>query len=207
MPEPRPRAPSPPAACPPTPSLGDLMFHLQGLPGDLRAEPRIRAAGVVVTEAVVFDLMLELGGGFLPLAELRRFRVDDPLRRNRARLQLFGAWLFHHPFFRQGPGMAQACARFLDQGLKELAEVVDAERVLNEDERREEFIRRALDALGLHPAGEDAVSARDRLAGVDSVAQAALVAEARLKLKREREAEIAKKKQEEAEAAARYGRE
>lgn len=196
-----------PRAEPPTPSLAELLFHQAGIAPDLSGEPRIGAAGRIATDAVVFDLMLELGGGFLPVEGLRRFRSDLPADRNRLRLVLAAAWLFHHPYFRQGKRHAEPCRAFLAHGLDELARVVDADLVLTKPERREELIRRALAALGQRPAGETEVQARDRLAGLDSVAQERLLQEARDRLKAEREAEIARKKREEEEAAARYGRE
>jgi hypothetical protein len=167
------------------------MRHLAECPADFLAEPRIGATGIVAVDAVVSDLLRLLGGEPLDATRAKVFRnVDARQQRNQLQLTLIGCWLFHETWFRQASPDAQAIYRFLTEGVRELASAVPAQKYIAAAERREEFIRCGLQALGLRPAGETLAQAQDRLTTLSSnermrVLRAARAAEERARAIRE----------------------
>lgn len=175
------------------PLLETLTRRLAETPPDFLAEPRCGAAGVVHVDAVVSDLLRDLGGEPLAPAAAKAFQAtarEARGRRRRLRAQLLGAWLLHDPWFR-GRGLAGAAREFLvGADLATLAEAADAPRIVADADRREELARLCLRALGLRPAGESEAQAQDRLTTVSTaerqrVIQAAREAEARAREIRE----------------------
>lgn len=187
----------------PGPAIEHLTRRLAETPPDFLA--RAGKLPQAQVDAVLFDLLRRLGdenpdpkplGAFVARAEPRLLR-----------LVLLGAWLLAEPWFCQQRCFAAAARDWLLLGLKPLAEIVEVEAMLADDERREEFARLCLAALELLPAGESPEKADDRLTTVSSierqrVVKASKVAEERARKVRE---EIARKAA--AEAAAKSSRE
>ncbi len=189
------------------PLLETLTRRLAETPPDFLAEPRLGTAGGVHVDAVVADLLRDLGGGPLEREALTAFRSAAPGRqRNRLRLILIVCWLLHDPWFR-ARGLASAAQRLLERGLDELAEVVPAERCLADADRREEIARLALEGLGLRPAGETEAQARDRLTTLSSIERRRVIAAARAAEARAREVREAMARQAAYDAQAKAMRE
>src|SRR5436305_3396107 len=154
------------------PILEVLTRRLAECPSDFLAEPLFGKAGVVDVAAAVSDLLVRLGGEPLSAQEVGTFRPGKGQRRahrNRLRLTLLSAWLFHDPSFREAREHAPAVLAFLRDDLAAMQEVWQAEHVVLDPDRREELVRRGLGALGLRPAGETREQAEDRLTTLDSL--------------------------------------
>jgi hypothetical protein len=188
---------------PPAQALAD---RLARCPEDFLAEPRMGDAGMVDTAAVVSDLLVELGGEAVPSGKSAgRFRPRNPVPGDRNRLQavLVACWLLHDEAFRATAGLAPAAAGLLDADVAGLAELVPARAFVADPDRRQELARRALDALGLRPAGESEPQAADRLQSLDSVQRARVLADTRAAAQRAEEIRQAMLAAAAAEAAAR----
>ncbi|HOY66677.1 MAG TPA: hypothetical protein PLP29_07290 [Candidatus Ozemobacteraceae bacterium] len=170
-------------------------------------EPRPVQSGGVDLEAVLNDLLLDLGGAKpdpFPAELAVHLQADE----ERARTALILAWLLHDGYFRKTPGRFADGAIALFQELPErFAGVVKAGRFVTEPDRREELARLSLDRLGLRPAGETEEQAADRLVSLDSIERASVIREARAAEKRAQEIREAMARKAAAEAAATYGRE
>lgn len=129
------------------------------------------------------------------------------VERNRQRWVLAACYMLWHPAFRARPMTAAGLRKFLIQDLSSMAAVVSSEEFSTDEERREELIRRALDAAGILLPGESAAEFKDRLEQVDSIERQRVISEATSKEKRAREVreEMARKAAE--EAAAKVSRE
>jgi hypothetical protein len=193
------------------PLVETLTRRLADCPADFLAEPLDKSGkGAAAVEAVVYDLIRDLGGPPLTRAESAIFALKKNLskaERNRLRVVLVACWLLHDPWFRYRRKFAREAFALVRTGLDEVAALVKAERFVSDPDRREEMARLCLKALGLRPAGETATQSEDRLATLDSaertrVIRAARAAEERARRVRE---EMARKAAE--EAAATYGRE
>ncbi|MBL8058872.1 MAG: hypothetical protein JNK29_19360 [Anaerolineales bacterium] len=192
------------------PLLETLTRRLAETPPDFLAEPRCGAIGLVHVDAVVADLLHDLGGGPLTPAQAKVFRAtaqEAKQRRRRLRVQLLGAWLLHDPWFR-GRGLAEAAGAWLaGDDLAELAEAADAPKIVADPDRREELARLCLRALGRRPAGETEAQAQDRLTTVSSVERQRVVQAAREAEQRMREIREAMARKAAEEAADKWSRE
>ncbi|MBF0500976.1 MAG: hypothetical protein HQM09_12635 [Candidatus Riflebacteria bacterium] len=200
------------------PSLEYLTHRLAECPPDFMAEPMdAGGGGVVSVAAVVYDLILDLGGPAPSAAAMKSFAPPAenhaPARRRHA-LLLIAAWVLHDTWFCERRAFAGASLSLLSKGLDDLAEMVVPARFIDDPDRREEFVRLLLKALNMRPAGETEVAAEDRLASLDSIERTRLIRvarEAERKRAEERRAreirEEAERKKRAAEAAATYGRE
>jgi len=194
------------------PSIHRLTHRLTECPQEFLAEPYIRGRGTVRVHAVVADLMAELGAPLWSEKVFDKMIAREPAQRNWQRLLLIGAWLLFDPWFREHDGLEdglwfEPAFRWLNEGLDDLSELVEAEACVTEPDRREELARRCLAALDLRPDGESHKQAQNRLATLDTVAQLALLRQSQ---DRQARADKLRKKMEEkraAEAAARYSRE
>ncbi len=165
------------------------------------------AADLIVPEAVLADLILELGGR--PLAEEEisplRCRKDEDVAR--LQIMLLGAWLLHDPWFRAAKRFGTpAYVTLLELG-RDLPAYTNAEQIREDVERREEFVRLCLRGLGLVPKGETTEHAEDRLRSVSAAERARVVKETRERLQKARELAEAMRRKEAEEAAARAYRE
>jgi hypothetical protein len=162
--------------------------------------------------AVVGDLLHDLGGGrpeprqLEPFLRLQR-GPGEPKTRNQARLALVACWLLHDPWFVQQRRFAPAALPFLERGLAGVAALVQAERFVDDPDRREELVRAALAALDLRPYGETEPQARDRRTTLDSVERDAVLQKTRAAEERARQVREAMARKAAQEAAASYGRE
>ena len=186
------------------PMLETLTRRLAECPTDFLAEPHLDKTGIVHVDAVVADLIHDLGGEPMTMDLAAPFRSDS---RNWLRTVLVACWLLGDPWFRQHPRFAARVYTLLANGLQEVSEVVQAPDFIADPDRREEFVRLCLDALGLRPAGESLAQAQDRLATLSSVERQRVIRAARDAEQRAQAIRDAMAKQAAEEAAAKYTRE
>ncbi|MEW6266029.1 MAG: hypothetical protein AB1641_23395 [Thermodesulfobacteriota bacterium] len=151
------------------PLLEKLTHRLAECPADFLAEPRIGETGQVYVEAVVSDLLLDLGGEPLAEAEVPVFHITNKKMRNFLRLVSIAGWLLHDEWFRRAQRYNQPARAFLKTGLNQLADLVAADLFVTDPDRREELVRLVLNALELRPQGETPAQAADRLKTLGSV--------------------------------------
>lgn len=193
------------------PLLEALTRRLAECPADFLAEPRDSSGkGAVYVAAVVYDLIRDLGGAPLTREQLAAFEFKNRKSkedRNLKRVVLVASWLLHDSWFLYRGQFAARAYNFLTEGLKDLANLAQADALVSDPDRREELARLCLKALNLRPAGESEAQAEDRLATLDSVERSRVVREARAAEARARQIreELARKAAE--EAASVYGRE
>ena len=173
------------------PPLEALTRRLAECPADFLALPRVGETGVIHVDAVVADLLRDLGGPGLSSEAARQFRSRNR-KADRARLSLalLACWLLHDPWFTQRPEFAEPALQLLAGGLTELAATTAAASFVGDPDRREELARVCLRELGLRPAGESIAQAQDRLATLNAaerqrVVRAAVQAEQRAQAIRE----------------------
>jgi hypothetical protein len=181
--------PPSPAAGAALPPLAEFLRWLAEMPEAFRAEPLGFPAGKVAVPAVVADLHETLFDR----------RPDEAF--------LAACHLLWHPALRVSTPPAAGFSKLLVQDLAALAAVAPADGLLGDEERREELIRRTLQALGLLLPGEGPKEAEDRLTQVDSVERRRLVREAAEKEKRAREVREQMVRRAAEEAAAKVSRE
>ena len=193
------------------PPLEQLLRRIAECPADFLA---VAAGGgpQAFLPAVVGELLRDLGEGRpdpRQLESFNRLRAQgaDPKLRNQGRIVLVACWLLHDPWFLQQRRFAAAAHAFLDRGLVALAALVQAERFVNDPDRREELARAALAALDLRPQGETEPQARDRRTTLDSVERHAVLQKTRAAEERARQVREAMARKAAQEAAASYGRE
>jgi len=158
------------------PNLEYLTRRLAEAPAEILAEPRIGKRGRVIVPAVVSDLLTDLGGQPLRPGEAALFdKLPRRDHKNWLRTVLVACWLLHDEWFRARGDLAGATLHFLTWGLTDLASAVPARQLVSDPDRREEFARLTLKALGLRPAPETTEQAEDRLAALDSVERQRLI--------------------------------
>jgi hypothetical protein len=194
------------------PPLEQLLRRLAECPPDFLPAAGAAGAEAAHVPAVVGDLMRDLGGGRPDPRLLAGFRklqpgAADAKVRNQARLVLVACWLLHDPWLLQQRRFAAAAHAFLERGLTALAALVQAERFVDDPDRREELSRAALAALDLRPQGESEPQARDRRTTLDSVERHAVLQKTRAAEERARQVREAMAAKAAQEAAASYGRE
>jgi hypothetical protein len=191
------------------PPLAEFLRWLNEMPPAFRATPAGFPGGVTPVHAVVADLCDTLYGQPPDDDLLQAFRPGNTgkAERNRLLWVLAACHLLWHPALRERSLPADDLRKLLVQDLAGLAAVTPAERLLDEEERREELIRRAFAALGLRLPGESAKEAEDRLAQVDSVERQRLLRAAAEKEKRAREVREMMARRAAEEAAAKVSRE
>jgi hypothetical protein len=162
------------------PLLEILTRRLTECPADFLAEPRIGRSGAVHVEAVVVDLLRDLGGEPLTKEQAALFQSKDARQdRNRLSLTLIACWLLHDEWFRDQKRFAAQVHSFLSEGLTELAGLIPAPRFVSDPDRREELARLCLRQLGLRPAGESAAQAQDRLTTLSTAERQRVILAAR----------------------------
>lgn len=191
------------------PPLAEFLRWLNEMPPAFRAAPAGFPGGATPVPAVVADLCDTLYGAPPGDDLLQAFRPANAGKgeRNRLLWGLAACHLLWHPALRGRPLPADGLRRLLVQDLAGLAAVTPAERLLDDEERREELVRRAFAALGLRLPGESAKEAEDRLVQVDSVERQRLLRAAAEKEKRAREVREMMARRAAEEAAAKVSRE
>jgi hypothetical protein len=179
------------------------------MPADFRAEPQGFPDGKTPVHAVVADLWETLCGDMPEDAFLRAFVPGkrSKIERNRLRWVLAACHLLWHRALREQSPSAKSLRKFLVQDLAEVAAVTPVDQLFEEEERREELVRRVVAALGLLLPGETAQEAEDRLTQVNSIERQRLLREAAEKEKRAREVREMMARRAAEEAAAKVSRE
>jgi hypothetical protein len=169
-----PPAPPPPAG----PPIEVLTRRLAETPADFLAPPALAQGdpGPQVA-AVVSDLLVDLGHPPLRSDEVGPLRPGpaDDAYRSRLGTVLVAAWLLADPWFVAARPDRTAVLATVG-ALLHLDTDASATTVVADVDRREELARRTLATLGLVPAGETAAQAADRLATLDSVERARVLA-------------------------------
>jgi len=190
------------------PPLETLTRRLAECPAEFLALPRIGETGLVHVDAVVSDLLQELGGSGLSPEAARQFQSRNrKADRARLRVVLLGCWLLHDPWFRERPAFAEPALNLLSQGLVEVAATTAADNFVSDADRREELARLCLRELGLRPAGETIAQAQDRLTTLNAAERQRVVKAARQAEERAEKIREAMRRQAEAEANAKAMRE
>ncbi len=189
------------------PTVDSLIHILAETPKEFLAEPVIRQRGEVRVQAVVNDLVMDLGGKPLAPGQLQTYRGTSTKARNRLRLILVATWLLHDQWFRKQERFAKPAEAWLATGLDALAGLVAADLFVTDADRREELARLCLTALDLVPERETGTQAADRLHALGSVQRNRVIQE--MKEKERRAREVRKKMQEKRarESAAKANRE
>ncbi len=191
------------------PQLAVLLQRLAETPAVFLEEPRLGAQGKVHVGAVLSDLLVSLNG--LPLSVQEAGELSqrgDVQARNRLRLVLLAAWLFHDTWFQRHSVPAEAIHDWVRcDSFDELAALVKAREVIRDPDRREEFARRALRALNMRPAGETSAQAEDRLTTLDSVIQKQVLEATRTAERRAEEIREAIRQREAQRSVPKYSRE
>ena len=189
------------------PQVADLIHRLSECPDDFLAPPQIGGRGTVSVAAVVGDTLQVLGAE-LPkewTASLLPAQADATAE-NWLRACLVTCWLASDEALATLVTGAQFLG-FLSDGLHRMANLVRADLLVEDPDRREELGRLFLRAAGVLPAGETVEQAADRLATLDSASRARVEAEARAAEERAREVRAAVERKRAQEAAARASRE
>jgi hypothetical protein len=189
------------------PQIEKLTRRLAEAPEDFLEEPVIGSKGVVRADAVVSDLLQDLGGPPLTDTEAAAFASSDPKKRNQVRLMLVAAWLLHDEWFTVAQKYAAPARAWLSGGLGALAGLVAADLFVSDPERREELARLCLSALGLRPQGEPEGQAQDRLNSLNSVEREKVIQATKGQLERARQIREAMRRRAAEEAAAKAVRE
>ncbi|HVL01474.1 MAG TPA: hypothetical protein VM553_16770 [Dongiaceae bacterium] len=161
------------------PELQRLTRRLAETPADFLDEPLIQGRGRVAVAALVHDALRRVG--YRPSSEeLQRF-VGQNANQDRNRLQLvaLAVWLLDEDWFNTATLEGPAVMALFDQALQQLAEANQANKYVNDSERREEFARYLLARLDYRPAGESAAQATDRLSALSSTERKRLLQESR----------------------------
>ncbi len=151
------------------PLLEALTHRLAECPPAFLLKPKRadNAQGIDVP-AIVADHFRAIGGWMPPQPELARLtELSAKSAVNHLRLIAITTYLLHDDFFRSLPNLAPAMWTSLLE-IANLADVVRAEDVVHDPDRREELVRVCLKCLGLRPMGETVEQAADRLNTLDS---------------------------------------
>jgi hypothetical protein len=190
------------------PPLETLTRRLAECPPEFLALPRVGETGQVHVDAVIADLLRDLGGPGLSPEAARQFQSRNR-KADRARLSvaLLAAWLLHDAWFRDYPGLGGPVLKLLAEGLGELAATTAAANFVSDPDRREELARVCLSGLGLRPAGETIAQAEDRLGTLNAAERQRVIKAARQAEQRATQIREAMKRQAEQEANAKAMRE
>jgi hypothetical protein len=188
------------------PVLEEILHRMAQTPQIFLDEPWTGSHGKVHVDAVISDLLVGLGGE--PLSKSAALKLRVASGRNRLRLMLLAAWLFSADWFQTHSLPAQSVLDWImADSFSRMASLVKAGKVISDADRREEFVRRGLGALGLRPAGETAAQAEDQLATLDSVGRQAVLAATRAAEQRAREVREAMRRKEAERSVPKYSRE
>ena len=191
------------------PPLQRLTHRLGECPPEFLAEPFLRWSGVVRVDAVVFDVLRQIGDGKVaPTMHDVLFyaRVLDS-QKNLLRIVLIASWLLGDEYFQDGAKYFAAARDWLRGGLIDISNIVEAQEFVRDADRREELARECLRALNLRPAGETIEQAQDRLTTLNSVERQRVLQATQAAQKRANEIREAMLQKAAAESAAKYTRE
>lgn len=172
------------------PDIREMTRHLANCPRSFLEEPTQPSGfGGVHVDAVISDLLVMLGGARLTAEQAQRFRYKNRStvreERNRLRVSLLAAWIFCHRDLRDA-AQADRVKDWLLDGTGKLSEIVVADDLVVDSERREELVRLCMSAIDLRPLGESQTEAENRLAALSSVERERVIAESRAAQERAR---------------------
>lgn len=190
------------------PVLETLTRRLAETPSEFLAEPIIGKKGVINVAAVVNDTLVALGRAPLNANTAQAFQSTDVKQdRNFLQVALIACWLLDDEWFQHHPELSEYAQVFLEDGVRSLSRVTNAQKFVNDPDRREELARVALNALNLRPFGETPAQAQDRLTTLNAAERERVIQAARAAEKRAQEIREAMAKKEAEEAAAKAYRE
>ncbi len=190
------------------PLLESLTRRLAECPADFLAEPRMGGTGRVHVDAVVADLIRDLGGEPLTKEQAAAFQLKGAGKyRNWLSTVLVACWLLHDSWFREQKRFAPQALSLLTEGLAELSGMVKAPQWVSDPDRREELVRLALKGLGLRPSGETEAQAQDRLTTLNTLERQRVIRAAREAEERARAIREAMARKEAEESADKWSRE
>ena len=182
-------------------NLSALLNHMTALPQSLRP-----GHAATSTRAVVRDLFERTTEQLADADFLDTFSMVkvDEARTNYFAWVLAAAHLLHHI---GPPADPKALRRLLLQELASLSAIVQVSALDQDEERREELIRRCLRALGQKLDGESESETEDRWKQVDSIERHEVLVAAAEREQRQREIRDAMAKKAAEEAVPKLGRE
>lgn len=165
------------------PDIRVLTRHLANCPEIFLEEPiQPSGQGTVNVAAVVSDLLVKMGQQKLTPTEAKVYRYPSKKsvrkHRNRLRMTLLTTWLYSCSDL-NSPEAGPRLRQWLPDGLNQLANLISAEEMVSDPDRREELARICLQAIELRPAGETSDQAANRLAALSTVERERVVKEAR----------------------------
>lgn len=185
--------------------LSLLMNHLNNVPRDFLEIPDSHSANGAPVNAVFMDAM-EIFGLNQPLNTLIELLPINPSE-SYSRFILLTSWFISSSELKKIEIDPDYFRAWIKDDLLNFSKYVSVDKVLSDEERTEEYVRRALQILGARPEGESEDEFEHRLSAIDSLARHGLMRNLRGKIahaRQLREKMAAKKAQ---EAAARAGRE
>lgn len=191
-------------------TLPALLTWTASLPMAMRRplDPVASSAWHAVIPAVVADVHETVVGSPPDARLLDSLRLTGDARTDERLAWIMAAChVCWHPALRQRDASRDPTfARLMIQELPAVASLVPVERLDQDEDRREELVRRCLRALGRRFDGETATVADERLAQVDSIERQYLMRVARERQEELWRAELLRRKAEE-EAASKVSRE
>ena len=170
-------------------------------------------------KAFVSDTLLHISGQLPEAASKALTTVWHMARTSVAQTQceqhdLLAVWLFNDTHFKRLDGSVSSIQssflKLIEQRIKPLSRLVEVMSVVEDGDRREEFVRLCLSAMSLSIEGESEGQSVDRLQTLDSVARHQLIQAAqkqRKEAERQRRIEEEARRKKQQEQAARYNRE
>jgi len=204
----------------PGPPLESLIDRLIAIPGDFFIKD-VKSSGSKVqihVPAIVNDLLLDTIGITLSDDEISKHFQENSSNKtgsksvkniNYPALVAILCYIYKDKFFENNKTLDESIKKFLlSQGLSELSKAVDsADEFITDPERREEICRKALDAAGYYPEGENEKNSADRLLTLDSVERKKILIKTNEARKRAKELQEAMLRKEAEEAASKMSRE
>ncbi len=189
------------------PSLDSLLRRMIETPDVFLSAPRIASKGDLHTRALVHDMLEHVTGSPPSTKDLKPFLGKKAAQRNHLKVVALATWMLHDRAFAARPELHDPIFQLLTFELRALGELVEAEQFVTNEDRREEFVRVCLDALGLRPEGEEEAMSEDRLKTLSSVERQRVLRASQAARQRARELEEAMRRKQAEEFAARYNRE
>ena len=189
------------------PLIQSLTHRLSRCPQEFLLPPGIGKSGKIQVGAVVSDLMEDAFGKPPDQGALLVFSKVTGRDANWLNTVLVACWLLSDGWFKGKTSLADSVMNLLEDVLRPLAEVVKADQMVLEPDRREELARICLHALGFRPSGESEKTAADRLNALDSVERHRVMLEAKKAEEHARKVREAMAKKKAREAAAKVMRE
>ncbi len=190
------------------PQLEYLLRRLAECPQEFILPADKKSAPDIFPPAVIGDCLREACGVTASREKLAEFHLNQTgANRNWINLTMIACWFYHDEWFIARKLPADSVLKLFDHHFVSLAKLVKAELFLSDPDRREEFVRLCLDAVGLRPSGESGTLAADRLKTLDSIERDRVIKAAKAAEKRAAEIREAMAKQEAIEAASKMPRE